>query len=224
MSETDTKTRIASDMPNWAISGRCYLAGTLPYVLHLTSGLLAHLGIISDSSQYFHSIPSIVLVQLLLLLLLVTAVGRSKLGIAWRALLLGCVLNLGLTLGTYSTGYQTFGIYLIFLSLFHWSEYVTQAVHNPNTTGVDNYMLYHSDAYVVAFFVALGEFAVESYLWPMMKEANFVTNVGISLVVFGECLRKASMWTAKSNFNHYVQFNRQEEHQLVTHGVYSLFR
>lgn len=37
-------------------------------------------------------------------------------------------------------------------------------------------------------------------------------------------MRKASMYTASTNFNHYVQYEKHEGHILVTWGVYSLFR
>lgn len=44
------------------------------------------------------------------------------------------------------------------------------------------------------------------------------------MVVFGECLRKAAMFTAGSNFNHVVQNEKSETHTLVTSGVYAWFR
>lgn len=44
------------------------------------------------------------------------------------------------------------------------------------------------------------------------------------MVVFGECLRKAAMLTAGSNFNHVVQNEKSETHTLVTSGVYAWFR
>ena len=143
---------------------------------------------------------------------------------AWRAYLLGTVLNVGMVLATYTVQYQNIGIYCIALSIFHWSEYMMQSTFNPTTTAIDSYMLYHSNAYVAAFLASLSEYLLEVYMWPDMKLPNIATNIGITLVIFGESLRKASMWTAKSNFNHYIQFEKEADHQLVTHGVYGLFR
>jgi protein-S-isoprenylcysteine O-methyltransferase len=54
-------------------------------------------------------------------------------------------------------------------------------------------------------------------LWP-------ITLVGVMLCATGEVLRKGAMMTAKTNFNHIVQSVREDGHQLVTHGVYSLCR
>lgn len=213
---------VAPKLPNWAVSGRCFFIGTLPFILRFTSHWLNYFNIISE--EYFSSPLSVGLLGLLLLLAIKISIEPSLFEVAWRAFLLGSAFNLGLTLATYTEDFQTLGMYFIFLAIFHWSEYMMQAVFNPATTGVDNFMLYHSDAYVVAFFTALLEFGVEYYWWPSMKQPTIITNLGITFVVFGECLRKSSMWTAKSNFNHYVQFSRNEDHELVTHGVYSIFR
>lgn len=57
-----------------------------------------------------------------------------------------------------------------------------------------------------------------------MKQHSYVSLVGLALVVCGEVVRKLSMITAATNFNHYVQYRKQQDHQLVTHGIYSLCR
>lgn len=209
-------------MPDWALSWRCYIFGILSYVLHLTSSLLLTLGLLTEN--VFTSVYIDLVIQALLLLFVKVAVRPSQFDVAWRAFLLGSVLNLGLILSTYTLQYQTFGIYLMFLSFFHWSEFMMQSIFNPTTTDISSYMLYHSDAYVAAFCVSFVEYLIELYFVPGMKEPNFVTNIGLTLAMTGEGLRKVSMWTAKSNFNHYVQFDKNQGHELVTHGVYSLFR
>ena len=57
-----------------------------------------------------------------------------------------------------------------------------------------------------------------------LKQYFYVARYGVLLVLFGESLRKASMITASTNFNHYVQFVKRPGHQLVTKGVYSWCR
>lgn len=57
-----------------------------------------------------------------------------------------------------------------------------------------------------------------------MKWSNIISLFGFSMCVFGEVLRKAAMITAKTNFNHIVQTEKEAGHELVTHGVYSLCR
>ena len=54
-----------------------------------------------------------------------------------------------------------------------------------------------------------------------MKQFTWISLAGLLLVFFGEVLRKVAMFTAMSNFNHYVRHVKEEGHQLVTHGVYA---
>lgn len=57
-----------------------------------------------------------------------------------------------------------------------------------------------------------------------LKQLSYVSLLGLLMVLCGECLRKAAMLTAGSNFNHIVQNEKAQSHVLVTGGVYSLFR
>jgi len=57
-----------------------------------------------------------------------------------------------------------------------------------------------------------------------LKQVRYVCAFGLCLVIMGEVIRKASMITASTNFNHYVQYRKQQDHQLVTHGIYAWSR
>lgn len=57
-----------------------------------------------------------------------------------------------------------------------------------------------------------------------LKQLNWLSVVGLLMVLCGEGLRKAAMLTAGSNFNHIVQNEKAQSHVLVTSGVYSYFR
>lgn len=59
---------------------------------------------------------------------------------------------------------------------------------------------------------------------PELKQLNWLSLVGLLMVLCGEGLRKAAMLTAGSNFNHIVQNEKAHSHVLVTSGVYSYFR
>jgi protein-S-isoprenylcysteine O-methyltransferase len=43
---------------------------------------------------------------------------------------------------------------------------------------------------------------------------------GLVIVVLGQSLRTAAMWTAGVNFNHIIANKLRDGHRLVTHGVY----
>ncbi|KAK6175329.1 hypothetical protein SNE40_013817 [Patella caerulea] len=143
---------------------------------------------------------------------------------AIRALLLGNIFGFGLLISFSNTTWTHFGWYLIALSFFHWSEYYTTSVTNPRSLTLESYLLDHSFEYKIAAVASWTEFTLEWFLFPGLKQYRMISLVGLLMVIGGEVLRKASMITARSNFNHYVQHIKQHDHQLVTHGVYRYFR
>lgn len=152
---------------------------------------------------------------------------RSKIDlyeIAVRAGLLGFFFGIGLLISFSGTTWTHFGWYLVVLSFFHWSEYFTTALTNPDSLTLESYLLDHSREYKLAALASWTEFFIEWLIFPGLKQNSILSLCGLILVIVGECIRKASMFTAKKNFNHYVQYIKQRGHQLVTNGVYSVCR
>lgn len=145
--------------------------------------------------------------------------------VAIRALFLGYVFGIGILISiTASPSWQIFGIYMAVLATFHYSEFLAIAWANPATLSTDSFILNHSIAYGVAACLSWIEFFIERYYFHEMKLPTLVSFFGLLLCIFGEILRKLAMCTAKHNFNHYVQSEKSDNHQLVTHGVYNLCR
>ncbi|XP_025768362.1 protein-S-isoprenylcysteine O-methyltransferase [Puma concolor] len=144
--------------------------------------------------------------------------------IAIRACFLGFVFGCGMLLSFSQSSWSHFGWYMCSLSLFHYSEYLVTAVNNPKSLSLDSFLLNHSLEYTVAALSSWIEFTLENIFWPELKQITWLSALGLLMVVFGECLRKAAMFTAGSNFNHVVQNEKSETHTLVTSGVYAWFR
>ncbi|KAH3817929.1 protein-S-isoprenylcysteine O-methyltransferase-like [Dreissena polymorpha] len=142
----------------------------------------------------------------------------------YRAWFLGSGCGLGLVISCHCPSISHFGWYFTALSIFHWSEYFTMAVTNPRSLALESYLLDHSKEYAVAAVASWVEFTVEWFLAPGLKQFRYISLLGLSFVISGEVVRKLSMITASTNFNHYVQYRKQRDHQLVTHGIYSLCR
>jgi len=64
----------------------------------------------------------------------------------------------------------------------------------------------------------------KTYLPDFFYKYQWIAVAGLTVSIFGEILRKISLWTAGRNFSHYVQFTKKQDHVLVTHGVYNWFR
>lgn len=106
------------------------------------------------------------------------------------------------------------------LSFFHFSEYFTTAATNPTNLTLDSYLLNHSVSYWIAALASWIEYFLEDYYAHYIKTLWYVSALGALLCIFGEFTRKLAMFTARKNFNHHVQVQKQSGHKLVTSGVY----
>lgn len=141
---------------------------------------------------------------------------------SFTAYCLGFVFLLGLK--NLPTSY---GIYLIVLAFFHFSEYVATGVGNPRNLSWDSFLVNHSVPYWVAMTVSWAEHLAWAWATPSLHVSPLggaVTRLGLAVCALGEAVRKMAMLQAGRNFNHLVQSQKADDHQLVTSGVYSLCR
>ena len=116
-------------------------------------------------------------------------------------------------------------IYLVFLCFFHFAEFFITAVKQPKVLSYKSYLINHSASYTMANIAAWVEFFVESYFFgKTWKHSLFWAMVGSSMLMIGQGVRSAAMWQCGGNFAHEIMTTRTEGHQLVTSGIYSIFR
>lgn len=148
-------------------------------------------------------------------------------GVIVRSVLLGTLLTIGVLFITGQKLQQHFvplGFYLILLSSFHFSEYFVTSLTNPSTLSLTSFLIDHSIAYILAISFSFIEFILEVYLFHGFKKFNIISMVGLILAISGEIIRKLAMFTAGTNFSHLITSEKDPNHKLVTHGIYSLFR
>ncbi|KAF7988115.1 hypothetical protein HCN44_007609 [Aphidius gifuensis] len=142
-----------------------------------------------------------------------------------RSILLGYTTGIGCIIGVFGERtWQSFGLYMIVLSTFHYSEFLAIAWTNPKAVSIDSFVLQHSLAYGIAAASSWIEFIIERYYYPDLKTSTIVSYFGLFMCIGGEVLRKLAMITASHNFNHILQTKKSHDHQLITHGVYQLCR
>ena len=139
-----------------------------------------------------------------------------------RASFLGLFTGLGIVMSVL-TSLKGLGVYIAFLSTFHFLEYVCIAVNSTQVT-LSAFLLNHSPEYTFATFASLLEYAIEWYLFPSLKSWNWMTNLAIVLCLLGQFIRSLAMLTAKSNFTHLVRITKVSGHELVKTGIYKYFR
>nr|KAJ3419026.1 hypothetical protein HK105_007485 [Polyrhizophydium stewartii] len=147
--------------------------------------------------------------------------GRhSQQNIAAYGFCLGFAAGLGVVFGTTGFSASLLGIYLMFLCAFHTLEYLTTVMYKPDAT----FLLNHSPEYHMAIAGGLAEFFVEWFFFPAMKHFTWITYVGLVVVIVSQYLRSAAMITAGSNFSHIIADYKEDGHELVTTGIYGVFR
>ncbi|KOC61662.1 Protein-S-isoprenylcysteine O-methyltransferase [Habropoda laboriosa] len=145
--------------------------------------------------------------------------------VAIRAAFLGYAFGVGIVVSLVAPlSWKAFGFYIVVLTTFHYTEFLSVAWINPSTLSTDCFILNHSVAYGIAACSSWIEFIIERQYFPVMKEPSSTSYFGLILCISGELLRKLAMFTAKHNFNHVVQSEKRDDHELVTHGVYKLCR
>jgi len=171
----------------------------------------------------FENLELITLLPILLKFLEISLLLLLNQNLRWAvftAYWLGCVFLTGIKFSNIP-----FGLYLSILSFFHFSEYVTTGLSNPQNLSYDSFLVNHSWQYGLAMLVSWLEYFAQLWLFPDIKHSILVvTYVGLAVCLAGEVIRKMAMLQAGRNFNHIVQSNKADEHKLVTNGVYSVCR
>lgn len=114
--------------------------------------------------------------------------------------------------------------FLLVLLEFHLSELLIVLIVEPEELEWSSLLL--SKAYLIAMSAALFEYTLEVYMFHSLKLIlhPYCRYVGLTLIVFGELLRKSAWATARSSFTHKIKDFRRRQHILVTHGIYSVVR
>ncbi|KAJ1894578.1 farnesyl cysteine-carboxyl methyltransferase [Kickxella alabastrina] len=140
-------------------------------------------------------------------------------------IVLGCGLTVALNSGWTYTG--IFGIYSMLVPLYHVLEYMCVALYNPSRVELESFMFSPDGEglYPVALAVSLAEYVIECWLFAGGgKTPGVIPAIGLVFAVAGQLIRTLAMITAKTSFNHYIANRREQDHTLITHGIYKYER
>lgn len=100
-------------------------------------------------------------------------------------------------------------------------EFLSTALYNTSEVDDDSFILTDTDIHLV-HLVSLTEATIEHFAGVPLYSASLWG--GLSLWLLGQLCRTVAMYTAGTNFNHYIQRERPQKHVLVTHGIYRFLR
>lgn len=115
-------------------------------------------------------------------------------------------------------------IYMILLCYFHIMEFYSVAVYNPRELSFDSFLINHSKTYTLAVLCSWVEFFLETFFFDDLKHNKYTIAIGLVLVFVGQMIRTWAMATCGDNFSHVIMNSRKQDHQLVTTGIYAVFR
>ncbi|KAL4726306.1 farnesyl cysteine-carboxyl methyltransferase [Fusarium chlamydosporum] len=160
---------------------------------------------------------------------------KSLSGIAMRAFCLGIALAssaiamVTILIMTSSPAWRV-PFFLFALSAFHFLEFWTTAEKNTLVASIGSFLLTANwPGYAIAHSAAFLECAIVNVCFPERNWAPFGTGhllliVGLLMVTVGQYVRSVAMLEAGASFNHHVQTRKKDSHELVTSGIYSIFR
>lgn len=160
---------------------------------------------------------------------------KSLSGIALRAFCLGIALaasflSMGALLLFTDSPIWRMPFFLFALSAFHFLEFWTTAERNTRVASIDSFLLTANwPSYAIAHSTAFLECFIVSFFFPDRNWAPFNTgwlllSSGLLMTLVGQVVRSAAMFHAGASFNHHVQTRKANSHELVTSGIYSIFR
>lgn len=161
--------------------------------------------------------------------------AKSLEGIALRSFCLGIVLTLSVTavaaiLTFTSSPLWRVPFFFATLATFHFLEFWTTAKYNTQEAKVESFLLTSNwPMYFIAHSSATVECLLTKSLWPNRSWAPWHTGhilllIGLLLVLIGQFVRATAMMQLGTNFNHIVQDRKRTGHELITSGIYGVFR
>ncbi|KAF8855889.1 protein-S-isoprenylcysteine O-methyltransferase [Acephala macrosclerotiorum] len=158
---------------------------------------------------------------------------KSLSGIALRAFLLGLILAFSSILTIYllsvSQSIWRAPFSIACLCLFHFLEFYTTSLTNVPAAEVSSFLLSsNGSTYLLAHLFSMLECLLSHYFLPHqilpLPLHNLSLYTGLFLLLLGQSIRSYAMYTAGTNFSHFVKHRKSQSHQLVTTGIYSFFR
>lgn len=140
------------------------------------------------------------------------------------AFLIGTWFGIGIYLALYSQLLFQLGIVLCAMSYFHLWEFTYVALFHSKELTAHSFLLDHSSYFSYMMASCFVEYFLGILIVPSWKNVPILIWPATVLMFCAEFIRTLAMYTAGSNFHHYIQTEKRPDHVLVTTGIYSLIR
>ncbi|KAK2958509.1 putative Protein-S-isoprenylcysteine O-methyltransferase B [Blattamonas nauphoetae] len=111
-------------------------------------------------------------------------------------------------------------IFSFFIVFFFVSEHYLERKYHP----YDKPQPLLTPHFAAAIIGAFLEHIIEMICFPGLKQHSTTFFVGLILTILGDLMRKTGIITLGRNFTLKISTKKRDEHELVTHGIYSKIR
>lgn len=137
-------------------------------------------------------------------------------------------------------------LFMIVLFSFHFLEFMFHVVVHPSKVNLDAFVFVPTGSEKPAYTIAMGcaflEFWIFDGTWLIQlilekydatgqiaidktdKAVRYIAIISTAIAVLGLLLRNLAFYQADTNFTHRIAMEKTNEHELITSGIYSLFR
>lgn len=122
-------------------------------------------------------------------------------------------------------GLATFALWLFVFVFYHKGEFIFVAKWQFELLNWDSYLIYHSIFYQIAQWFSIFEFW---FVWLFYEQKDYQAKwfmaIFGTLGVMGLLIRNIAFHHAEHNFTHLVSYKKEDDHKLITTGIYAYSR
>lgn len=124
-------------------------------------------------------------------------------------------------------------IYIIILCLYFIIEFINSSLYQPLSVNSKSFLIYGNKGNKHFWYMQLltiwEYFIIRSnklqWIYTPIRYKVVLQPIGMIMIISGIYIRHLAMKTCGNSFTHYIStIPRHQQHKLVTHGIYSIFR
>ena len=176
-------------------------------------------------TNYFLYILIQILLYLVISTILILTTNKSEINHYLIGLSLSIIFSFSISMAFFTGSiYYPLFLYFITLCIYHYSEYLSVLIYHFDKISCEFYLIDHSKGWVISTLASFAEMVIETYYFNKYKKIKILFFIGLVLTIIGQYFRIAALFTGKKNFTHRIRYKKDEQHELIMNGIYSLSR
>ena len=140
-------------------------------------------------------------------------------------IILSIIFGLSISMIIYTNSiYYPLYLYFITLCIYHYTEYFSVLLYHFDIISYKYFLIDQSNQWILCTLISIFETIIETYFFNKYKKILILFIIGLIMTIIGQFFRISALFTGKKNFTHRIKYTKEEEHTLVTNGIYKFSR